>query len=191
MANLASFSYEWSPEECVVIQYVYQYHPYWNEDGERNPEFTRPLDGLFLDLKSGNDNAIKYFYNELHQLLLNNIEITQRCYFCVVPSSNPQNVPSPMQLICSRLSHVLEKEDYSQVLQRVRPIEKLSTGGNRNPERHFESIAVAPHPSIEGKSFILFDDITTTGGALAACTQILINGGAAEVICLALGRTTR
>ena len=96
-----------------------------------------------------------------------------------------------MQEICAQLSEEFNKDDYSHTLERIVSIKKLATGGNRNPLIHLKSIQINPDYDVQGKNFILLDDITTTGGSLAACAKILIDAGANSVICVALGRTTR
>lgn len=176
----------------IEIQYIFPYHPYRNEDGEINEEFMRPLDGYFLDLKEGKTESIKYFFKVLCDLLHHNEEIIAKYYLCAVPSSNPYNVPSPVQRICTLLSQAFDKKfDYSCALKRVEKINKLATGGARNPQIHFNSIEVDSNYDVEGINIILLDDITTTGNSLAACKKILLRAGASDVICLAIGRTTR
>ena len=67
----------------------------------------------------------------------------------------------------------------------------LHAGGNRNPRIHLDSIRVEHPESIKGRSFILIDDVTTTGGSLHACSQLLMRAGATDVCCMALARTVR
>ena len=41
------------------------------------------------------------------------------------------------------------------------------------------------------KRVILVDDIVTTGASMAACTEVLLNGGALSVIGVAVAQTRR
>lgn len=191
MSKLPSFTCDFFPE--TTIQYIYPYHPYRNGDGSKNPEFTRPLDGYFLDLKEGKSEGIDYFYKELLSLLKDekNLKIAEKYNFCAVPSSNKNNSNSPIQKIASKLSQDFGTRDCSDILKRHTSINKLATGGNRNPLVHLKSVKVDKAYDIEGENFILLDDITTSGGSLAACAKLLQDAGAGNVICLALGKTTR
>lgn len=49
---------------------------------------------------------------------------------------------------------------------------------------------LAPNaPEIAGKRILLVDDVITTGSTLSACADVLLDAGAAEVICLTLARS--
>jgi predicted amidophosphoribosyltransferase len=48
----------------------------------------------------------------------------------------------------------------------------------------YEAIA----PNVWGRKILLVDDILTTGATLTECARVLRECGAAEVVCLTLGR---
>ncbi len=177
-----------SAYECE-IGYIQPYHPYWSY-GEHNPQFDRKTDGKTLDLKRGDEDVIEYFFNEIYNLVCD-VDGIENFYFCAVPSSNASKKHSPMQEICLRLSTKSGKKDYSSVLDRYVDIPKLATGGNRDLETHYNSIRIADGYNVRGKRFILLDDVTTTGGSMVACKNILEHAGAKEVACIAIAHTTR
>jgi predicted amidophosphoribosyltransferase len=47
-----------------------------------------------------------------------------------------------------------------------------------------------PNPALEGKTFVLVDDVTTTGATLEACAQVLRRAGAKEVRALTAARVS-
>jgi len=49
--------------------------------------------------------------------------------------------------------------------------------------------AAAPGAQPEGKRILLVDDIVTTGATLSECARVLRDAGAAEVLCVTVGRT--
>lgn len=68
-------------------------------------------------------------------------------------------------------------------------MDQLASGGDRSAEVHFNSIEVDPVVDIRGETFLLLDDITTSGNSLYACKRILLNHGASKVEMMALGKT--
>ncbi|MCL2499860.1 MAG: ComF family protein [Defluviitaleaceae bacterium] len=58
------------------------------------------------------------------------------------------------------------------------------------PAQRIENVAdafrIAPRYNIRGKSYIMVDDIFTTGASLNECARTLLDGGAREVACLTL-----
>ena len=46
-------------------------------------------------------------------------------------------------------------------------------------------------PAVNSASFILIDDVVTSGATLNRCAELLYENGASEVICLGAARTVR
>jgi predicted amidophosphoribosyltransferase len=81
------------------------------------------------------------------------------------------------------------RTDATACLIRHTTINKLATGGDRSIEVHLNSIKVQNPNLIKDKRILLIDDVTTTHNSLFACKQLLLEAGAAQVYCLALGQT--
>lgn len=77
-----------------------------------------------------------------------------------------------------------------RALRRVRDgaqQKELSTAERR--ENAAQSYAVRPSDDWRGKTVLLVDDVCTTGASLAACTQLLLESGAARVIAVCVAVT--
>ena len=59
---------------------------------------------------------------------------------------------------------------------------KTAQARRKNVENVFR---VRPGAAIAGRRFLLIDDITTSGSTLAVCARLLMNAGAASVVCAA------
>jgi len=55
---------------------------------------------------------------------------------------------------------------------------------------HLNSISTLKKYVSRGAKTILLDDVTTSGGSLIACQQLLESAGAGEIIAIALAKTT-
>lgn len=80
----------------------------------------------------------------------------------------------------------------NQILYRKSSVVKrASIKGNRAEyyDEDIETIGIGEHFNPKGKKIIIFDDITTSGGTLLACKQVLKDAGAESVICCAIGKT--
>ena len=116
-------------------------------------------------------------------------EICKGITICVVPS-HVKNVRNDSGI--AELARMLawngriDKVDY---LLRVKSIDKLAYGGNRDVHMQLESIGVNPNMTIEGDVVLLVNDVTTSGASLEACRRILLRNGARHVAMLALGQS--
>ena len=56
---------------------------------------------------------------------------------------------------------------------RIKTVDKLATGGERDISVQKASLGVNPEMSISGDVVLLVDDVTTSGNSLRACRDIL------------------
>ncbi|MDO3378597.1 ComF family protein [Geoalkalibacter halelectricus] len=94
------------------------------------------------------------------------------------------------QLLARILAKDLRLAAPARLLRRVRPT-ALQQGLPRQ-ERH-RNLRRAFHAqgAVAGRRVLLVDDVLTTGATLSACSQALLDGGAAAVAAVALARTSR
>lgn len=156
------------------------YHPY-KIAGVKNPDFDS-YSGKILDVKGLTAVTILEFSKKIHPLIDDDICI------CYVPSSDSEKTDTGIRRLAIKLAIGL-RVDATGCLIRHTSIEKLATGGNRDKQRHLDSIKVCNKSLIRNKRVLLIDDVTTSHNSLFACKQLLLEAGVAEVYCLALGQT--
>lgn len=140
--------------------------------------------GRILDLKQGLAVGIDHFFD----FMAPRIKSAQA--IAVVPSHDPGKLTSGIRALGMKLSKELGLIDATACLVRHQKIEKLAHGGDRSVEVHLGSIHVQQPEAIQGRQTLILDDVMTTGNSLLACRQLILQGGAEGVKCIALGRTT-
>lgn len=160
-----------------------RYHKYWiGEDRQMKNPMVGDFERRVLDLKEMRAKAIRYFFEEIDPWVRQGVSI------CVVPSSDPAVKCSVIGTVGKMLARN-GRVDRVGFLIRYIKIKKLSSGGNRRREVHYDSIRSSDEYSVLGEDVLLLDDITTSGNSLFACRDILLSNGARAVGMLALGRT--
>jgi hypothetical protein len=162
--------------------YIHDYHPY-RRGGERNPQFDRAISGKILDLKDGNDDAIKHFVPIIGGIIYTKVSLF------VVPSSNPSNQGSGIRKLAKALVGLGHWDDQTANLYRKYKIDKYATGGTRDPIAQYNSLGLRSPESVKGANALILDDVTTTGTSFNAAKRLLLEAGATRVYCLALGKT--
>ncbi|OEE40750.1 ComF family protein [Vibrio ordalii] len=168
------------------------YEPYWIKDdmGERsrNPKINR-ISRQLMDLKDennrSNNTAVKDFSkllsNRIKELGFNMHTKTQSgVAIIVVPSSQAGRVSPALERIASYAARQHNLDFYTPpVLQRTKTIQKLHSGGDRSISVHLSSIVVDDThlTDLRYKRIIIIDDVSTTGGSLRACSQLLESAG--------------
>ena len=95
------------------------------------------------------------------------------------PSPSPDSSPAPLPLL------------WPDLLQRIRHTRpQMDLPADERAANVAEAFALPPEhkPRVAGRTILLVDDLLTTGATLAACTQTLLDAGAARVEALVLGR---
>lgn len=169
------------------------YEPYWIKDeyGEkvRNPkinDISRKLMDLKDDKNRGHSAAISYFSKLLSQKI---VEYRLNYYtpprqtgvaIILVPSSQQGRISPALDEIASYVSRQHNLHYFNPpVLNRTKTIQKLHSGGDRSIGVHLTSIAVDPSniSYLKYMRIILVDDVSTTGGSLRGCLQMLEAAG--------------
>lgn len=94
-------------------------------------------------------------------------------------------------LITKELGKLLEIEEKSYVLKRIKNTESQSHLPKYKRQSNVKGAFLVVHPSkIEGKNILLIDDIMTTGSTLNECSRVLKEVGAEKIFVavLATGR---
>lgn len=136
-----------------------------------------------LDLKDGKADGINYFVEMIEPELCDGIMIV------AVPSHDPAKTSSGVRKLAARLAQKGNRVDGSQCLERTTKIAKQAHGGERGKDVHLKSVKVAQPNLIKGRTVLLIDDVTKTGGSLTACQELLLKAGARCVECATMSKT--
>lgn len=182
------------------IGWLFPYHTVnaFNEAGVygKNPLFQNDqISKYLLDLKKAENYNFKKAVNHCRSAVLNEIRenrfiaANEAATLCMVPSSRA-NAWSPG--IASMIAQIVAAEgrfvNGARLIRRTKNIDKLADGGSREIQIHRNSLDIQVNGSLGG-TYVLFDDITTSGNSMAACIELLIQYGASRVLPIALGKT--
>lgn len=165
---------------CLAPYHSYSMH---KAMGGNSLNFDRHS-GRILDFKQGRRDAIEEFAGKIEPLLGDSFAI------CVVPSHDPAQVAGPLHVLASILAGKNGRADASGCIVRHSLIQKLATGGNRDKSVHLGSLKVIQQDLVNGRDVLLLDDVTTSGGSIEGCRELLQKTGARSVGALCLGRST-
>ena len=189
-------------EDCEVLPYPYKiyslgyYHPEHGKDGKIHVDrgaHTLSISAVKKGISSNNDQYYieksEYIYRKLEQLLAHGFPIS------IVPSCDPDTLFDGLVYLIRKLASDDRCDATSCLVRHTRIIPSEIAwrhGQDRNDiHRHLNSIKVMNESLFRSSVVLLLDDITTTGTSLLACRNLLLDKGASEVICLALGITRR
>lgn len=169
-----------------MVWYLDRYHA--------RPDLTRSLQdplsrlntGMITSLKHNGSHAIDHFLGILDPLVRKDVSIA------FVPSHDPNSFIFGLQVLSQKLAQ-RGRIDATCCLQRHTYIYPSHGDPERRwlPDRHLNSINVKNGSLVIGKLVLLLDDIVTTGTSLLSCRTLLLQAGAAEVVCLALGNSVQ
>jgi len=131
--------------------------------------------------------AVDQFFLKLDKILNPEIPIA------IAPSCEADKYNPALLALVKRLAEN-GRADATSSLRRHQSIpSSRQLRQNRLPgntiDQHLSSIQATNPSKISGKVILLLDDVVTTGATFMACRKLLLDAGAAEVICLALGKT--
>lgn len=115
-------------------------------------------------------------------------------YICSAPGHEmTKNTFNPVFAVINGSSTVPSNFSIrNTIIQRKYTVDKKATssaGRNNDYKIDMKSLKIEEGFVPTGKSFIIFDDITTSGSTLIACKNILMEAGAKHVVCIAFGHT--
>lgn len=147
-----------------------------------------------LNIKATNScrddrQATKHFRKPLRVLLKKLHRVYEDCLFCVIPSSDPTTAYFKKWLLKTLFGDKSLHSDLNglDVIQRTSKLNKEANDKSKDyePTEHIE----ISNDLIKDKVIILIDDIATTFSSLNAFRDLLIDGGAKNVIPVVLGKT--
>jgi hypothetical protein len=154
-----------------------------------------------LNLKKGAlSSAVDYFVEKLDAILAKAFPIS------MIPSSNASSVNPGLREVVQRLAQkdrldvssalirhqsILPSQSASYYKQLVKQVGVPIDADRENIHMHLETIKVVDSSLVRSRVVLLLDDIVTTGTSFMACRKLLLDAGVSEVVCLALGVTTR
>ncbi|MDY2883455.1 MAG: phosphoribosyltransferase family protein [Romboutsia timonensis] len=171
-----------------IIYYLHTYIPYRERklNGEDDNSYK------LIQFKYGNIFAIEEYRHKLiNNKLIKNLLQQDNIAIACVPSHNPKNEESSIHTLADIICEELGFINASKCCNRVKLIDKLSTGGKRNKEIHLNSIKIINQQLIQNKTVLLIDDIATTGNSMNACQDLLKKNGAKYVYKLVLAHTPK
>lgn len=141
--------------------------------------------GRLLDLKQSQASSLNSFTELIGK------EISKKyAGVTAVPSHDPATgIGTGVRLLAKQVASRIGAPDGRAFLRRTVKIPKLAHGGDRSVQVHLDSIAAEQADLYQGGRILVIDDIMTSGNSFAACRHLLLAAGAAEVICVALGKT--
>ena len=166
----------------IKIHYVGTYRPSKKLTPQEQGTNTQMILALQEGTRPGTAAAIHHFLEKLDKILSDEILIV------MIPSHDPQALPSGLSQLIQRLV-TNNRIKAAPCLVRHTLVGKASLRGDRSIEKHLRSIKVMDRSLVENKTVLLLDEAVTTGNSMRACKRILMENGAAEVVCLTLGMT--
>jgi predicted amidophosphoribosyltransferase len=165
-----------------VIYYLGDYIPWWilKAMGTRDV-----YSGRLLDLKQSQAASLNSFTEIVGKGLSK-----KYAGVTAVPSHDPATgTGTGVRLLAKQVASKIGAADGRDFLRRTVKIPKLAHGGDRSVQVHLNSLVAEQPHRYKGGRVLVIDDIMTSGNSFVAARRLLLDAGAEEVICVALGRT--
>ncbi|ETJ18632.1 competence protein F DNA transformation protein comF [human gut metagenome] len=161
--------------------YMFNYNRYWLDKELKRKNFDMDYDSKsILKLECKDENSIEYFYDIIDSTLKYGVTI------CNVPSHSPESSGTGINLLAKKLANN-KRIDATECILRTKEIEKISINRSLTVKEQIETLEVTNTQLIRNKYILLIDDIIKTGNSMKACKKLLIQNGAKNVKCFALG----
>jgi len=184
----------WCQWNCIlplpyIIWALGEYHPERYQMGGNVVSRGDHTDHIMKLKKEALSSAVDYFVEKLDEILAKGFPI------CMVPSSDSSKINHGLREVIRRLAQT-SRVDATSSLIRHKPIPPSQSASyykfdRQDINRHLDSIKVIDSSLIRDRVVLLMDDIATTGTSFMGCRKLLLDAGASEVVCLALGVTAR
>ncbi|MFA5268275.1 MAG: phosphoribosyltransferase [Methanoregula sp.] len=136
--------------------------------------------GKSISQKEGMD----FFFNLINPLI--NLDVP----VLIIPSSNPEKTRSGMLRFAQKLASA-GRIDATDCIVRTKKVDQDFSKDEDNEIEYKSSLEIKNLEKIRGKKILLLDDVRTTGNSFQWVKEMLLENGAKEVGCLALGQTKR
>ncbi len=140
--------------------------------------WTRLLDALSRERKW----PLKRLYEQINPMLAPGVAIA------VVPPHRAYQAFWPLRTLAQMLAAEAERVDATSCLVRHTTIRRIIYGGPSTRTLLRLTIGVVYAMRVQGRRFLLVDDIAKSGASLVACRELLAEAGAGTVQALALGK---
>lgn len=175
------------------IYYLYDYYKKWWIDNFPEKEFYKKSYFSFIMLKKGEHNPNRHFkfVTAVHNLLK---MLKGEWIICSIPGHEKTlNITNALHSqILSKVYLEPGQTIQNTLIQRSYTVDKKSMSANERVKDYkieMKSLLINDKINIKNKNIIVFDDITTTGCSMIAAKELLLEAGAKNVVCVALGKT--
>jgi len=159
------------------------YHPYGNG---YNPEFS-DFERSILGFKDKRQKCINSFATEVKKILL---DLNRKVFILPIPPSNKTSMKFNYanRKLCYHVSDGEKIISLSYLINRTKDVPP-SHDGNRNIQKHLESIEISDLNCKIDDCIIIFDDVITSGTSFEAVRQLLNVKGYMNIKGIVLGAT--
>jgi len=168
----------------IKVYCVGTYRPNKSWPPDQRGENTKMILALQDNKDPGTPAAIDYFFGKLDEVLAYQFPIA------IIPSHDPQATHQGIVQLVQKLV-ANNRSDATSCLVRHTEVEESSYWKDRSMEKHLRSIKVMNQALVEKQTVLLLDDVVSSGNSMRACKKLLMDHGAADVVCLTLGLSER
>ena len=181
-----------NPNEDCIYYYLNYYK--WNDVKDL------PIN----DLKYRNHNLIyefkngRYFYTNpltyFKKCINNSLTMNDEWHVCVIPNhnqvgNNHSNNITKLLDYCNLKSNFIREYDTIIRTRETTAKHNVAEYGSRDFNKDLETLIINPKKQVQGKNYIVFDDVATSGASMKAAEILLKGAGANKVVCIVLGKT--
>lgn len=186
-----AFSKDRFCSECRNYVEVFKDNLFYGKDGEiliASAPYASVWRKSLLNFKFGGEKAAGYFFSDvLAENIKRNIDVSEIDGILFVPCFNLKNGKryNQSEILARRISVILDIPIFNY-LKKKKDI-KSQTACKNSAERLLNiegvyTLSSDGRKNVAGKTFLLIDDITTTGATLISCGKVLKNCGAKKII---------